>query len=192
MSKILLSVLIFTILSSSLCNIFPTNSEYQTSFNNLEDYQQSEKDFIEFLKGANEGFSLFFRLPGEGECKKVNPKAIELARQIFNEIKPLNINNAFNILKSVIPKAITLIDIITKESKGCVAWGMQLSKVFLKLKLKVESAGYKEQAIFHAMINMAPIVDKSVVAVKQFAEKKFYNSGKTGGELMKFIFFWDI
>lgn len=185
MSKIIFSILLLTVLSSCLC----TNED---ALNYLEDYQQTEKDFIDFLNGANEGFGLFFKLSGEAQCKKVNPKALVLARQIFNELKTLNIKNAFNIVNSVVPKAQQIIDIVTKESTDCVNWGKQLLGVFNKLKAKRESFMYKEMAIFHAMSNMSAITDKSVAAVKQFADKNFYASGKTGGDLMKYLFFWDM
>ena len=185
MSKIIFSILLLTVLSSCLC----TNED---ALDYLEDYQQTEKDFIDFLNGANEGFGFFFKLSGEAQCKKVNPKALVLARQIFNELKTLNIKNAFNIVNYVVPKAQKIIDIVIKDSTDCVNWGKQLLGVFNKLKAKRESFMYKEMAIFHAMSNMRAITDKSVAAVKQFAEKNFYASGKTGGDLMKYLFFWDM
>ena len=78
MSKIIFSVLILTVLSSSLCN-----------FMQAEDQKINPEDFLTFLRGANSGFGFFTGLHYESDCKTIDTKTLDLAREIFNDIKTI-------------------------------------------------------------------------------------------------------
>ena len=179
MSKIIFSVLILTVLSSSLCN-----------FMQAEDQKINPEDFLTFLRGANSGFGFFTGLPYESDCKTIDPKTVDLAREIFNDIKTIKITNGVNVIRRNIPKALKIIDLITNQGGSCKNWGQELRKMADKMINRVNQSNYPKEAIFHAMTNMAPITDMTVTSIKHFMEKDYSNSGRMGGELMRFIFFW--
>jgi hypothetical protein len=186
MSKILFSVLILTIMSSSLCYSM-NDLEYQ---NSSSFYQQNNNDFLEFVKGVNSGFGFFTGLPYENECKGYDSKALDLAQEIFNDMKKINIRNGVDILKRNIPKALKIIDIISNKGGACKNWANELKQMAQRLINRVNQNNYARDAVLNALTNMAAITDMTVTSVKHYVEKDFFNSGRMAGELMRFIFFW--
>ena len=107
-------------------------------------------------------------------------------------INELNIRNAFNVVRDIINKGLLMIDTISKPSEACKNYAKTLRKVAKKLINKVDGRSYQLSLMYHSLSNMASIASKVISTVKAFKQKEFEKAGVSGGELMKFIFFWDI
>lgn len=176
MTKILFSVLILTILSSTLCSI--------------QDYQQSPQEFADFISGVNTGFGFFTGLPYGNLCKTYDGKGYDLAREIFFDLLRINVTNAVSILKLNIPRALVLIEIIAKQNISCSFWSKELRKIADKMISRTNQNNYAQETVNHALANMNQITDMTVVAVRDYFARNYINSGRVGGELMRFIYFW--
>jgi hypothetical protein len=89
-------------------------------------------------------------------------------------------------------KGLQIIDIISLQSDTCKIYAQALKKAADRLIKKVGQKAYPNNLVFHSLTNMTPITDRVVRAVQAFKNKDFKNAGVTGGDLMKFIFFWDM
>jgi hypothetical protein len=160
----------------------------------LEEIEQdiNPKDFFNFALGANQGFGFFYNLPYQSECVVYDPRALQLAQEIFNVLKGLNIKNALTVAKDVIQKGSQMIKIISSQGGKCINYAQEIQKNADRLIKKVNEKKFLNDITFHALTNMAPITDKTIKSVDAFIKKDFTNSGILGGELIRFIFFWNL
>jgi hypothetical protein len=96
MSKVIFTIVILAIVSCSLCNDFLIDTSAQAN-SYMDNYEQiNPEDFLKFAAGANEGFGFFYNLPNYDQCVMYDPKITQIAQDIFNIVKGLNIGNAIN------------------------------------------------------------------------------------------------
>jgi hypothetical protein len=187
MSKIIFSVVILAIISGCLCK----DSLFDTQANAyLKNYEISREEFVTFALAANEGFGFFYNLPNFDKCVMDDPKITSIAEDILDIINGLNIKNAINVVRDVITNGLLMIDTISKQSEICKKYAGALRSVFDRLTNKTRERSYRIRLLYHSMTNMASITYKVIRTVRAFRKKDFENSGVSGGELMKFIFFW--
>ncbi len=162
----------------------------------LEESEQFDpidpQDFVTFVKGVNEGFGFFYNLDKYEQCEIIDPKITKLAQDIFDVVKGLNIKNAINVIKKVIKKGHKIIDLISKLSDACKSYALSLKNALARLISKTGQLSYPSSLTYHAITNMSSITDNTMKAVEAFKSKDYKNAGVTGGDLMKFIFFWDL
>jgi hypothetical protein len=194
MSKILISVLILSFMTCSLCNfLLESPKNFENSLSNYGDLNQLKpEDFLDFANGGNEGFKFFYQLPGDKGCKTIDPRIIAIAKEITEDIKTLNIFNFVQIIQNSIARGQKIIEMFAAQGEECKIWAKELKRVFEMLVNRTKQKKYGDEALFHAFSNMNPIVDSGVAIIKHFIAKEYFQAGKRGGELMRFIFFWDL
>ena len=169
------------------------NPDVKVLLEEIEQYEQiNPEDFLTFAAGVNQGFRFFYMLPNYDQCVSYDPKVTQIAEEIFNIVKGLNIKNAMDVVRKVTVKGLEIIDIISKQSDACNIYSKAIKNVADRLIKKINEKSYPTKLVFHSQTNMKPITDKLMNSVKAFKNKEFENAGITGGELMKFIFFWDM
>jgi len=74
----------------------------------LEEIEEAinPNDLLKFALGANQGFSIFYNLPYQSECVVYNPRVLQIAEEVINIFKGLNIKNALNIARQVVQKGL--------------------------------------------------------------------------------------
>jgi hypothetical protein len=160
----------------------------------LEEIEEAinPNDLLKFALGANQGFSFFYNLPYQSECVVYNPRVLQIAEEVINIFKGLNIKNALNIAKQVVQKGREAIKIISSQGGQCVNYAAELTKVADRLIKRIDSKPFLKDVTYHALMNMNVITENALKVVDTFIKKDFSNSGIVGGSLIRFIFFWNM
>jgi hypothetical protein len=160
----------------------------------LEDFEGTinKDDLLKLVVGARQGFGFFFNLPFQSECVVYNPRVLQIAEEVLNIFKGLNIKNALSVARQVIQKGREAISIISNQGGKCVNYAQEIQKVADRLINRVNNNKFLNDVTYHALMNMGTITENTIKSVDAFVKKDFSNAGIIGGSLIRFIFFWNM
>jgi len=146
----------------------------------------------EFIEGFFNSFDFFNEVAKKETCLS-NEKFRIFIKQLLNKLVNIKIDESLIIkLEGLLKEFKDNKDLIMNEIKQCKVIQSNIEEVFRKLAQNVFSENYVNKVVFHALTDMKRI-EQDFQMIKNFAHLQEYkNLGKTFGQLVKFLFFWDV
>jgi hypothetical protein len=145
-----------------------------------------------FLDGFFKGFDLFAHV-AEGNTCLSNQEFGNYIADVLNRLKDAKIDaNFLKFVEELVKDFVAHKDLVLSEVLQCKQLGANVQAVFEKLSLRVMQADFVKKVSTHALLHVLEI--KAALENLQVLAKdaEYELLGKASGELVKFVFFWDL
>lgn len=201
MSRPLLVILSLTIISLAVKDIRCHNS-----FNFLEDNENfniSDETTVSFdlatadpvssfVRGFNDGLGLFNNLPHRDECNPNNPSLIQDLRDVIQLLQNITVTTNFRkLFNELREKAKHITETLSEISAECREYSKEVKAVLRKLNKHVAHLSYFLNLFNHTTHNFKTIAEKIKKATVDAVTENAYEAGKSNGDLLKYVLFWD-
>lgn len=145
-----------------------------------------------FLDGFFKGFDFFAHVAEGSNCLS-NQEFGNYLAEVFNKIKDVKIDASFpKFVEELAKDFLAHKDLILTEALQCKQLGSNTQAVIEKLAARVMQDDYTKKVSAHALLHIIKIkeaLDKLQPLMKQ---GEYEALGQSAGELVKFVFFWDL
>lgn len=188
MSKIIKSLLIFTIISATLCNgNFLAQQEAPISLTAV-------KEIAMFSEGFLQGTNLFWNLTHQSECVNIHSgeEVYKRVLDIIDILKDINLHSDFEaIFRQLLEDGLVIYHTVEDAYSGCEAWTEEVQQTFAKVRAYLEDSGYIERAGQHAILNIGGFQERLQKGIELFKNGDYIGSGNSFGDLIHFGLFFD-
>jgi len=146
----------------------------------------------EFLEGFFKGFDLFSQTTDGNTCL-TNQDFGNYIADVLNKLRTIKLDeNFFKVLEELAADIKNKKDLIVNEMAQCKIFGENVKVILDKIAVKVEDPKYSEKVLGHALMNMSKIKESFEQLKPLYDAHDYQLLGKSAGELIKFVFFWDL
>lgn len=145
-----------------------------------------------FLDGFFKGFDLFAHV-AEGNTCFSNQEFGNYLADVLNRLKDAKIDANFpKFVEELVKDFVAHKDLVLAEALQCKQLGNNVQDVFEKLSQRVMQADFVQKVSTHALLNIVKIKDELENLQPLAKDGKYELLGQASGELVKFVFFWDL
>ena len=193
MVKLFASIILLAIVSSSMCNEIQVANFLQESADGVIQINvEYVKDAIELVGGFYEGVGIFNSTSGQNcFAGATDPQIIASAINIYHIIKAIDIKDIMTSLKQILAEGTNIYSRALEAYHECAALPEEYVALFNKLVPYMANSEYLQKVAFHALTNVAQFGEKAEIGVEEFKNKKFFESGKSFGEIINLALFFD-
>jgi hypothetical protein len=192
-SKIIYSLLILAILSSTFCKQEGLKFLAEVKQDNNE-FQFPVNDTLRFVNGFAQGLGLFKNLTHQAECftEATDPEIVSNVVGIINTFKNLNWHSDFaNIIKEVSEKAVVLIAKIGEAQSSCARYVSDINGRAKDIITFVKDPSYLQKVSEHGMLNIGGFIERAQNGINGIKDGNFYAAGFAFGDVINFGLFWN-
>lgn len=195
-SKIIYSLLILAILSSTFCKEEGLKflSDEQEIVDDLNKIQIPVNQTVDFLKGFAQGLGLFQNLTHQAECytEASDPEIVSNVVSIINTFKTLNWHSDFaNVIKEVSEKAVVLISKIGEAQSSCARYVTDITGRSKEIITFVSDPSYLQKVSEHGMLNLGGFMARGSKVIDAIKQGDFNAVGSSIGDIINFGLFWN-
>ena len=192
MSKIIASLVILAIISSTMCK------EEGLKFLAEEVHEDAVSlpihEIENFMKGFYSGLNLFNNLTHQDECfiEATDPEIVNSAVEIYRIFQNLTLHSDFTkVVKEVSEKAIVVITKIGEAQSSCARFGGDLSARGVQIVNFLKDPEYIQKITTHTYMHITGFIERVNHGVVSAKDGDFHASGYAFGDLINFGFFWN-
>lgn len=193
MVKLFASIVLLAIVSSTMCNQLQTANFLQESQDSvIEINVEYVKDAIELVGGFYEGVGIFNATSGQNcFAGATDPQIIASAVNIYHIIKALDLHDIMPSIKQILAEGTNIYSRALETYKVCATLPDEYVALFNKLFPYMANTEYIQKITFHAMTHITQFTEKAIAGSEDFKNKKFFESGKSFGEIINLALFFD-
>lgn len=192
MSKIIASLVILAIISSTMCK------EEGLKFLAEEVHENSVAlpvhEIENFIKGFYTGLDLLNNLTHQNECfiEATDPEIAHSAVEIYRIFQNMTLHSDFaEIVKQVSEKTISLISKISEAEASCARFGGDISARGIQIVNFLKDPEYLQKVTTHSYMNIGGFMERATLGITSAKGGDFFASGHAFGDLINFGFFWN-
>jgi hypothetical protein len=193
MVKLFASIILLAIVSSSMCNELQVANFLQESSDEVIQINVNYvKDAIELVGGFYQGVGIFNATSAQ-YCfaGATDPQIIASALNIYHIIKAIDIKDIIPSLKQIFAEGTNIYARALETYQECARLPEEYVALFKKLVPYMANSEYLQKVAFHTMTHITQFGEKAEAGVEEFKNKKFFESGKSFGEIINLALFFD-
>ena len=145
-----------------------------------------------FLDGFFKGFDFFVNVAEGNNCLS-NQEFGNYLVDVLNKFKDFKVDATFpKFVEELAKDFVAHRDILLAEVLQCKQLGAKAKVVLDKLAARVMQADYTSKVSTHALLNVVRIKETLDQLQPLLNQGEYELLGKTSGELVKFVFFWNL